>query len=131
MIDPFSRNLSTCRGMAWSQAMSSIVAAWFVTSVLTEVCDAIVMRQLQAPLTLALWKFVAAIPCGIVTMRLVQEQWLVQEARQWVSQEQWLVQQQERQRVQPPVQQQEPQRVQLLVAQPGQEQQGFLVLQQE
>jgi hypothetical protein len=41
-----------------------IVAAWFASSVVTEVADSIVMRQLKAPLTLALWKFVISMPCG-------------------------------------------------------------------
>ena len=47
-----------------TRRLTMIVAAWFASSVVTEVADSIVMRQLKAPLTLALWKFVISMPCG-------------------------------------------------------------------
>lgn len=49
----------------WHQhQIEIIVVMWFMSSVVTEMSDSIVMRQLKAPLTLALWKFVISIPCG-------------------------------------------------------------------
>ena len=46
----------------------AIVAAWFVCSVVTEVYDKLVMTTLGVPLTLALWKFAAAVPLGVVAV---------------------------------------------------------------
>ena len=43
-----------------------IVVCWFLCSVVTEVYDKLIMQQLTTPLTLALWKFAAAVPCGLV-----------------------------------------------------------------
>ena len=46
----------------------AIVAMWFVCSVITEVYDKLIITQLGAPLTLALWKFMVSAPLGFVTM---------------------------------------------------------------
>ena len=48
-----------------------VVAAWFAFSVVTEVYDKLIMMHLSIPLTLALWKFVVSVCCGIVSMAAV------------------------------------------------------------
>ena len=45
-----------------------IVASWFICSVVTEVYDKTIMMQLAAPLSLALWKFVVSVPCGVISV---------------------------------------------------------------
>lgn len=49
-----------------------LVATWFASSVVTEVADSIVMKRLGAPLTLALWKFLISIPCGLASVHVAQ-----------------------------------------------------------
>ena len=46
----------------------AIVVVWFASSVATEVADSVIMQNIGAPLTLALWKFIVSIPCGIAAI---------------------------------------------------------------
>lgn len=59
-------------GSANSLWFAMVVGTWFASSVITEVCDKHFMTQLGLPLTLALWKFVASVPCGLVAVLVTE-----------------------------------------------------------